>query len=299
MANGPPKWKSIQKKSEIWNKIRIKFYEGMNYITSQRASSRSWYVLIYFANVEYGNPHQDNDITSTSNFADVGVLNYVVEASSNSSIASFPASSTNARTKANAQIPVIPNVLRSGTRLHDGYQHRYSLKRKADNALDALPVILVQSRDNQGIDNQSHSQRVQVQRSNDVQNQQQAGQLQKHEGEQNHHQSTQRLQFHKHRPKNSSNGNGVFQNSTKTSSSGGEGDYHLVQHEVLYSANYQYEVLEFLGRGTFGQVVKCWKKGTNDIVAIKILKNHPSYARQGQIEVGILTRLSQEDADEC
>lgn len=47
----------------------------------------------------------------------------------------------------------------------------------------------------------------------------------------------------------------------------------------------RYEVLEFLGRGTFGQVVKCWKKGTNEIVAIKILKNHPSYARQGQIEV--------------
>lgn len=35
----------------------------------------------------------------------------------------------------------------------------------------------------------------------------------------------------------------------------------------------------------FFQVVKCWKKGTNEIVAIKILKNHPSYARQGQIEV--------------
>lgn len=32
-------------------------------------------------------------------------------------------------------------------------------------------------------------------------------------------------------------------------------------------------------------MVKCWKKGTNEIVAIKILKNHPSYARQGQIEV--------------
>ncbi|KOB71089.1 Homeodomain-interacting protein kinase [Operophtera brumata] len=60
----------------------------------------------------------------------------------------------------------------------------------------------------------------------------------------------------------------------------------------------RYEVLEFLGRGTFGQVVKCWKKGTNEIVAIKILKNHPSYARQGQIEVSILSRLSQESADE-
>lgn len=60
----------------------------------------------------------------------------------------------------------------------------------------------------------------------------------------------------------------------------------------------RFQVLEFLGRGTFGQVVKCWKKGTSDIVAIKILKNHPSYARQGQIEVSILSRLSQENADE-
>jgi homeodomain interacting protein kinase len=82
------------------------------------------------------------------------------------------------------------------------------------------------------------------------------------------------------------------------SGSGADGDYQLVQHEVLYSMANQYEVLEFLGRGTFGQVVKCWKKGTNEIVAIKILKNHPSYARQGQIEVSILSRLSQENADE-
>lgn len=65
----------------------------------------------------------------------------------------------------------------------------------------------------------------------------------------------------------------------------GDGDYQLVPHEVLCSLKNSYEVLEFLGRGTFGQVVKCWKRGTNDVVAVKILKNHPSYARQGQIEV--------------
>ncbi|XP_077516876.1 uncharacterized protein LOC144127815 isoform X2 [Amblyomma americanum] len=88
----------------------------------------------------------------------------------------------------------------------------------------------------------------------------------------------------------------VAPNTSKASTS--EGDYQLVQHEVLYSASHQYEVLEFLGRGTFGQVVKCWKKGTNEIVAIKILKNHPSYARQGQIEVSILHRLAQEPADD-
>uniref|UniRef100_A0A674EM20 non-specific serine/threonine protein kinase n=1 Tax=Salmo trutta TaxID=8032 RepID=A0A674EM20_SALTR len=86
--------------------------------------------------------------------------------------------------------------------------------------------------------------------------------------------------------------------TTKSSSSNGEGDYQLVQHEILCSVSCSYEVLEFLGRGTFGQVAKCWKRGTNEIVAIKILKNHPSYARQGQIEVGILNRLSEENADE-
>lgn len=47
-----------------------------------------------------------------------------------------------------------------------------------------------------------------------------------------------------------------------------------------------------------GQVVKCWKKGTNEIVAIKILKNHPSYARQGQIEVSILQILAEESSDD-
>uniref|UniRef100_A0A3Q3RCS2 non-specific serine/threonine protein kinase n=1 Tax=Monopterus albus TaxID=43700 RepID=A0A3Q3RCS2_MONAL len=82
------------------------------------------------------------------------------------------------------------------------------------------------------------------------------------------------------------------------SGSNNEGDYQLVQHEVLCSMTNTYEVLEFLGRGTFGQVVKCWKRGTNEIVAIKILKNHPSYARQGQIEVSILARLSTESADD-
>ncbi|XP_026092934.1 homeodomain-interacting protein kinase 1-like isoform X3 [Carassius auratus] len=86
--------------------------------------------------------------------------------------------------------------------------------------------------------------------------------------------------------------------TTKSSNSHSEGDYQLVQHEILCSVSNSYEVLEFLGRGTFGQVAKCWKRGTNEIMAIKILKNHPSYARQGQIEVSILSRLSSENADE-
>ncbi|XP_038050848.1 homeodomain-interacting protein kinase 2-like [Patiria miniata] len=110
----------------------------------------------------------------------------------------------------------------------------------------------------------------------------------------NRHEQKQTRQQHLSTSKNNNN----VKKTTSKSTSGGEGDYQLVQHEVLCSLTNRYEVLEFLGRGTFGQVVKCWKRGTNEIVAIKILKNHPSYARQGQIEVSILSRLSAESADE-
>uniref|UniRef100_A0A0N5C6L1 non-specific serine/threonine protein kinase n=1 Tax=Strongyloides papillosus TaxID=174720 RepID=A0A0N5C6L1_STREA len=90
----------------------------------------------------------------------------------------------------------------------------------------------------------------------------------------------------------------IIPKTTKSSSSS-EGEYQVIKHEVICSPyRNHYEVLEFLGKGTFGQVVKAWKKGTNEIVAIKILKKHPSYARQGQIEISILHRLNTVNADE-
>ncbi|XP_041441130.1 homeodomain interacting protein kinase 2 L homeolog isoform X1 [Xenopus laevis] len=113
--------------------------------------------------------------------------------------------------------------------------------------------------------------------------------------------SVQIVDEHPPNTQNNASGTTAATTSTATSKNSGsnsEGDYQLVQHEVLCSMTNTYEVLEFLGRGTFGQVVKCWKRGTNEIVAIKILKNHPSYARQGQIEVSILARLSTESADD-
>ena len=54
----------------------------------------------------------------------------------------------------------------------------------------------------------------------------------------------------------------------------------------------------FAGRGTFGQVVRCWKKDTHEVVALKILKNLPCYTKQGQVEVDVLTKLSRVSADE-
>lgn len=43
------------------------------------------------------------------------------------------------------------------------------------------------------------------------------------------------------------------------SSSGGEGEYPVSLGELIASPNSVYEVLDLLGRGTFGQVLKCVK----------------------------------------
>ncbi|KAI8975374.1 kinase-like domain-containing protein [Mycotypha africana] len=54
----------------------------------------------------------------------------------------------------------------------------------------------------------------------------------------------------------------------------------------------RYTVIELLGAGTFGQVVKCKNLQTNELVAIKIIKNKPAYTNQGSIEVDILNQLN-------
>jgi len=39
-------------------------------------------------------------------------------------------------------------------------------------------------------------------------------------------------------------------------------------------------VLDQLGAGTFGQVVKCKAMDTGEVVAVKVIKNHPAYHHQ-------------------
>ncbi|EKE41008.1 protein kinase, putative [Entamoeba nuttalli P19] len=54
----------------------------------------------------------------------------------------------------------------------------------------------------------------------------------------------------------------------------------------------RYRVIQLLGQGTFGQVVKCIDLSTNKYVAIKILKNKPAYFKQSLIEVTVLHFLN-------
>ncbi|CAI8024167.1 Homeodomain-interacting protein kinase 2 [Geodia barretti] len=78
------------------------------------------------------------------------------------------------------------------------------------------------------------------------------------------------------------------------------GDYLVTANEVIHSprCSYQVRVLDVLGRGTFGQVLKAWRADTSQLVALKVLKNIPSYTKQGQLEIDVLTRLSCQAAHE-
>lgn len=51
---------------------------------------------------------------------------------------------------------------------------------------------------------------------------------------------------------------------------------------------YRYLILDVLGQGTFGQVVKCQNMRTHELFAVKVVKNKPAYLNQSKMEVAIL-----------
>jgi dual specificity tyrosine-phosphorylation-regulated kinase 2/3/4 len=55
---------------------------------------------------------------------------------------------------------------------------------------------------------------------------------------------------------------------------------------------YRYEVLDMLGKGSFGQVAKCYDHKTGEYVAIKIIRNKKRFHCQAVVEVKILDNLN-------
>eukprot|EP00232_Nephroselmis_pyriformis_P009544 CAMPEP_0182880550 /NCGR_PEP_ID=MMETSP0034_2-20130328/16631_1 /TAXON_ID=156128 /ORGANISM="Nephroselmis pyriformis, Strain CCMP717" /LENGTH=484 /DNA_ID=CAMNT_0025013543 /DNA_START=95 /DNA_END=1545 /DNA_ORIENTATION=+ len=54
----------------------------------------------------------------------------------------------------------------------------------------------------------------------------------------------------------------------------------------------RYVVRDMLGSGTFGGVYKCVEASTGEVVAVKIIKNHPAYYHQARVEIGVLQLLN-------
>lgn len=66
------------------------------------------------------------------------------------------------------------------------------------------------------------------------------------------------------------------------------GDYNIVVGDHLA---YRYEVVDLLGKGSFGQVVRCIDHKAGKLVAVKIIRNKKRFHQQALVEVNILQRL--------
>lgn len=75
-----------------------------------------------------------------------------------------------------------------------------------------------------------------------------------------------------------------------------ESDYILYVNDILGSeeTNHKnrYLILDVLGQGTFGQVVKCQNLKTQEVVAVKVVKNKTAYFNQSMMEVSVLDLLN-------
>ena len=66
------------------------------------------------------------------------------------------------------------------------------------------------------------------------------------------------------------------------------GDYNIVKGDHIL---YRYEIVDILGKGSFGQVVRCVDHKTGGLVAIKIIRNKKRFHQQALVEVDILQKL--------
>ncbi|XP_061060644.1 dual specificity tyrosine-phosphorylation-regulated kinase 4 isoform X1 [Eubalaena glacialis] len=81
---------------------------------------------------------------------------------------------------------------------------------------------------------------------------------------------------------------------SKTSFDDKHGSYMKVLHDHIA---YRYEVLEMIGKGSFGQVAKCLDHKNNELVALKIIRNKKRFHHQALVELKILEALRRKDKD--
>ena len=67
-----------------------------------------------------------------------------------------------------------------------------------------------------------------------------------------------------------------------------KGEYICDVHDHVA---YRFEVQKRIGKGSFGQVFKCYDHKKGEIVALKILRNKKRLYKQGLIEASILEKL--------
>lgn len=73
-------------------------------------------------------------------------------------------------------------------------------------------------------------------------------------------------------------------------------DYILVVGDHIA---YRYEITGLLGKGSFGQVARCFDHKRKEEVALKIIRNKRRFHQQGAVEIKILEVLRDHDLEDC
>nr|XP_014087643.1 dual specificity tyrosine-phosphorylation-regulated kinase 2 [Bactrocera oleae] len=97
-------------------------------------------------------------------------------------------------------------------------------------------------------------------------------------------------------------GHNATKNFNKTTTNGtanlgfddDNGNYKIIIHDHIA---FRYEILEVIGKGSFGQVIRAMDHKTNTYVAIKIIRNKRRFLNQAVVELNILDELREKDAD--
>ncbi|XP_066523915.1 dual specificity tyrosine-phosphorylation-regulated kinase 4-like [Hoplias malabaricus] len=89
--------------------------------------------------------------------------------------------------------------------------------------------------------------------------------------------------------------NGSLCNPNQSGYDDKNGTYVQVRHDHIA---YRYEVLDMIGKGSFGQVLKCLDHKTNKMVAIKVIRNKSRCRLLGMLELKILDALRKKDIDD-
>jgi len=89
-------------------------------------------------------------------------------------------------------------------------------------------------------------------------------------------------------------GNGVAKANLepRTGYDDDKGDYNTYVGEQI---NYRYEILDILGKGSFGQVLKCIDHKEDKVVAVKIIRSKKKFYKQATVEAEILQYIKEHD----
>jgi hypothetical protein len=73
-----------------------------------------------------------------------------------------------------------------------------------------------------------------------------------------------------------------------------EGFYNIFINDHIY---FRYEIIQLLGKGSFGQVVEVYDHATKKPLAMKIIRNQKDFYEQALVEIEILKVLKENDRD--